>query len=245
MIVDLDNTDSAPACRRERRRLGFYSHVDVETRRRAEEAGFDLVVPRSRMAREMPALVDGLLPAALTIARPVHARARALRSLPCPSTPRCETSRLARPSPVLLVLDDLLRTTGALGRAPARGTSASCAVCRGPDAERASRRAAARSPRYRYQLISARPRRPHRAARSRSVSASRPYGHHVCETAPNSTSNSPVRVPVKRHSLAIDSRVGLYSSAVTSAHVKWKPGSVRRDALVAPLDPLRSRPSAS
>src|SRR4051794_33501180 len=42
-------------------RLGFYSHVDVETRRRAEEAGFDLVVPRSRMAREMPALVAGLL----------------------------------------------------------------------------------------------------------------------------------------------------------------------------------------
>ena len=44
-------------------KLGFYSHVDVETRRRAEEAGFDLVVPRSRMAREMPALVEGLLPA--------------------------------------------------------------------------------------------------------------------------------------------------------------------------------------
>jgi hypothetical protein len=42
-------------------RLGFYSHVDVDTKRRAEEAGFDLVVPRSRMAREMPALVDGLL----------------------------------------------------------------------------------------------------------------------------------------------------------------------------------------
>lgn len=41
--------------------LGFYSHVDVETRARAEEAGFDLVVPRSRMAREMPELVAGLL----------------------------------------------------------------------------------------------------------------------------------------------------------------------------------------
>ncbi|MGI9081778.1 MAG: hypothetical protein ACR2FZ_05785 [Thermoleophilaceae bacterium] len=42
--------------------LGFYSHVDQETRRRAEEAGFSRVVPRSRMAREMAALVDGLLP---------------------------------------------------------------------------------------------------------------------------------------------------------------------------------------
>ena len=41
--------------------LGFYSHVDQAARRRAEEAGFDLVVPRSRMAREMAALVAGLL----------------------------------------------------------------------------------------------------------------------------------------------------------------------------------------
>jgi DNA-binding NarL/FixJ family response regulator len=40
--------------------LGVYSHVDVETRRRAEAAGFDLIVPRSRMAREGPALVDML-----------------------------------------------------------------------------------------------------------------------------------------------------------------------------------------
>ena len=40
--------------------LGVYSHVDVDTRRRAEAAGFDLVVPRSRMAREGPALVAGL-----------------------------------------------------------------------------------------------------------------------------------------------------------------------------------------
>lgn len=41
--------------------LGFYSHVDHEVRVRAEEAGFDRVVPRSRMAREMAALVDGML----------------------------------------------------------------------------------------------------------------------------------------------------------------------------------------
>ncbi len=42
------------------RTLAFYSHVDQETRRRAEEAGFDLVVPRSRMAREGAALVERL-----------------------------------------------------------------------------------------------------------------------------------------------------------------------------------------
>jgi len=41
--------------------LGYYSHVDVDTRRAAEAAGVDLVVPRSRMARELPALVEGLL----------------------------------------------------------------------------------------------------------------------------------------------------------------------------------------
>ena len=39
------------------RTLGVYSHVDVDTRRRAEAAGFDLIVPRSRMAREGSALV--------------------------------------------------------------------------------------------------------------------------------------------------------------------------------------------
>jgi len=41
--------------------LGFYSHVDVDTREAAEAAGVDLVVPRSRMARELPALAERLL----------------------------------------------------------------------------------------------------------------------------------------------------------------------------------------
>ncbi|HEY1451478.1 MAG TPA: hypothetical protein VGF47_11055 [Solirubrobacteraceae bacterium] len=40
--------------------LAFYSHVDVDTGERARAAGFDLVVPRSRMAREGPALVKRL-----------------------------------------------------------------------------------------------------------------------------------------------------------------------------------------
>jgi hypothetical protein len=42
-------------------RLGFYSHVEQDVRRMAEEAGFDRVVPRSRMAREAAALVDAML----------------------------------------------------------------------------------------------------------------------------------------------------------------------------------------
>jgi hypothetical protein len=41
--------------------LGYYSHVEVETKRIAEAAGVDLVVPRSRMARELPELAEGLL----------------------------------------------------------------------------------------------------------------------------------------------------------------------------------------
>jgi hypothetical protein len=60
MIVDLDHAapDVAPPGVP---RLGFYSHTDVETRRRAEEAGFHLIVLRLRMAREMPELVASLL----------------------------------------------------------------------------------------------------------------------------------------------------------------------------------------
>lgn len=41
--------------------LGYYSHVDVETKKTAEAAGVDLAVPRSRMARELPDLVKRLL----------------------------------------------------------------------------------------------------------------------------------------------------------------------------------------
>jgi hypothetical protein len=41
--------------------LAFYSHVEAEVRTRAQEAGFDLVVPRSRMAREGAALTEKVL----------------------------------------------------------------------------------------------------------------------------------------------------------------------------------------
>lgn len=43
------------------RTLAFYSHVEVDVRARAEQAGFDLVVPRSRMAREGASLVSRLV----------------------------------------------------------------------------------------------------------------------------------------------------------------------------------------
>jgi hypothetical protein len=41
--------------------IGFHQHTDVETKRRAEAAGIDLVVPRSRMVRELPELAQRLL----------------------------------------------------------------------------------------------------------------------------------------------------------------------------------------
>jgi hypothetical protein len=61
VVVDLGVAGAAPLA--PSKTIGVYSHVDVETRRQAEEAGFDLVVPRSRMAREGAELVARLLSA--------------------------------------------------------------------------------------------------------------------------------------------------------------------------------------
>jgi len=62
VVVDLDGGfDALAVAGGPARTLGLYSHVDPETRRRAEAGGFDLVVPRSRFAREGAALVAGLL----------------------------------------------------------------------------------------------------------------------------------------------------------------------------------------
>mgnify|MGYP001157628941 FL=1 len=63
LVCDLDAVDATEAVALGLPTLGFYSHTDVETRKRALEAGFGMVVPRSRMVRELPALVDGLIDA--------------------------------------------------------------------------------------------------------------------------------------------------------------------------------------
>lgn len=70
LIVDLTTQDPDGVClvkalAEERqlqsvKTLGFYSHVDAHVRERAQQGGFDLVVPRSRMAREGADLVTGL-----------------------------------------------------------------------------------------------------------------------------------------------------------------------------------------
>jgi hypothetical protein len=59
VIADVEAVD--PAGVDGRRRLGFYPHVQPELKKRAEEAGFDMVVPRSRIARELPELVEKVL----------------------------------------------------------------------------------------------------------------------------------------------------------------------------------------
>ena len=62
----LDLTVDAPERIEQARALGlptlaFYSHVEADVRERAQQAGFELVVPRSRMAREGAALINRLL----------------------------------------------------------------------------------------------------------------------------------------------------------------------------------------
>jgi DNA-binding NarL/FixJ family response regulator len=74
LVVDLTNEDLDGATLVESlagmgeleriRTLGFYAHVDAHVRQRAEQAGFDQVVPRSRMAREADQLVARLATAA-------------------------------------------------------------------------------------------------------------------------------------------------------------------------------------
>lgn len=61
IVCDLDGVDVVALAALAPPAIGFYSHVDVDTRKRALEAGVDLVVPRSRMARELPDLVAGLI----------------------------------------------------------------------------------------------------------------------------------------------------------------------------------------
>lgn len=41
--------------------LAFYSHVESDVRDMGREAGFDVVIPRSRMAREGASVLDRLL----------------------------------------------------------------------------------------------------------------------------------------------------------------------------------------
>jgi DNA-binding NarL/FixJ family response regulator len=62
--ADLDGAAIVAALARElarTRTLAYYAHVDPAARERALQAGIELAVPRSRVAREAPELVAALL----------------------------------------------------------------------------------------------------------------------------------------------------------------------------------------
>jgi DNA-binding NarL/FixJ family response regulator len=67
VIVDLTDSSTDPAAALAAARedqtvpaLAYYAHTDDDIRRAALDAGFDLVVPRSRMMREGVSLISGL-----------------------------------------------------------------------------------------------------------------------------------------------------------------------------------------
>jgi hypothetical protein len=61
LVADLEHSEPAALVGLGVPVLGFYPHTDAELRQRAEAAGVDLVVPRSKLVREMPELVERLL----------------------------------------------------------------------------------------------------------------------------------------------------------------------------------------
>jgi hypothetical protein len=61
LVADLDTEDPEALVGLGIPVLGYYSHVNVETRETAKAAGVDVVVPRSRLVRELPQLAERLL----------------------------------------------------------------------------------------------------------------------------------------------------------------------------------------
>lgn len=61
IVADLEVTEPGALAAAGVPVIGYYSHVDADTKKAADAAGIDLAVPRSRMARELPALVEKLL----------------------------------------------------------------------------------------------------------------------------------------------------------------------------------------
>jgi hypothetical protein len=61
IVADLDLVEAAEVAAIGPPTIGFHAHVDVATKQRAQDAGFSLVVPRSRMSRELPSLAADLL----------------------------------------------------------------------------------------------------------------------------------------------------------------------------------------
>jgi hypothetical protein len=58
VVADLDTVPPEDLAGLDVPVIGFYQHTDIELKRRADEAGLAMAVPRSRMARELPELVS-------------------------------------------------------------------------------------------------------------------------------------------------------------------------------------------
>jgi hypothetical protein len=61
IVADVNDVDPAALAASGVPVLGFHQHTDPQSRSAAEAAGVALVVPRSRLVREMPELVERLL----------------------------------------------------------------------------------------------------------------------------------------------------------------------------------------
>jgi hypothetical protein len=61
VVADLDAVAPEALGRLGAPAIGFYQHTDAETKRRADSAGLAMAVPRSRMVRELPELVERAL----------------------------------------------------------------------------------------------------------------------------------------------------------------------------------------
>jgi hypothetical protein len=61
VVADVNEVDPAAVVAVGVPVLGFHQHTDPDSKSRAEVAGVAMVVPRSRLMREMPELVERLL----------------------------------------------------------------------------------------------------------------------------------------------------------------------------------------
>jgi hypothetical protein len=61
IVADLDTAEPAKLAELGVPVIGFHQHTDIETRKQAGKAGLTLAVPRSRMVRELPELVERAL----------------------------------------------------------------------------------------------------------------------------------------------------------------------------------------
>ena len=61
MVADLDAVSPEQLADLEVPVIGFYQHTDRRRSTRADAAGLTLAVPRSRMVRELPELVERAL----------------------------------------------------------------------------------------------------------------------------------------------------------------------------------------